>query len=216
MKNFIKENWFKLIVSLFLIILLALAVFFYEEYSKDKKATTPKDVTEENSQTSGQELSEKKIDVRSDEYVVTYDKDGNPVNWVVIDRASIILGDTLTTYKNSLVEIKNIQAKEQENLNSAYGVLAKISSPTSKTQVQTLINYEESYIASGEKLIGLLEDLVTNYEDLQNVTTKRDPQLYLYYSDEINKLESQKGSIVNDYANKQTAKQNYAKSMLVQ
>ena len=72
------------------------------------------------------------------------------------------------------------------------------------------------YIASGEKVIGLLTDLIKSYQGLKTAVEMRDPQLYLYYSDEIDKLEAQKFTIMTDYSNKETSKKNFAKILLAE
>jgi len=213
-KNWLKKNWFKLIISLFLIVLLVLSVLFYGKYEKSNEVIMPQNIANETSQLDKEKIPENKIDTKLDSYIVTYDENGNPLDWTTIDRALVILDDTLSTYKTSLPQIVSVQDKERQTLDSAYGVLAKITDPNQKNEVQTLINYEEAYITSGEKFIGLLNDFIKNYENLQKVTTKRDPQLYLYYESEIKKLEAKKNGIVKDYTAKQATKQDYAKSIL--
>ena len=153
---------------------------------------------------------------KSDSFIVTYDKTGNPVTWAILDRAAIIINDTLDTYTTSLPTIQKVQDDERETLSSAYRTLANTSIPEYRYQIQTLISHEEVYIAAGGKFIGLLTDLIKNYRGVLNVIEKREPQLYLYYSGEVEKLESQKKNIVEDYAAKQKAKQDYAKSILTQ
>lgn len=154
---------------------------------------------------------------KSDSYIVIYDKDGKPVTWKTIDFAiTAMLSDTYDTYVSSLATIQAVQNKENDTVSSAYGVLANTTNPQSRAQLQTLISYEEAYIASGDKLIGLLSDLIKNYRGFINATQKRDAPLYRYFSDQIDPLEARKSGVLSDYADKQAAKQNYAKSMLTQ
>lgn len=154
---------------------------------------------------------------KSDSYIVTYDKDGNPVTWKTIDFAvTAMLNDTLETYTSSLATIQGVQSTERNTVSSAYGVLANTTNPQYRTQLQTLISYEEAYITAGDNLIGLLTDLVKNYRGFVSAAQKRDAPLYRYFSDQIDPLEARKSSVLSDYSAKQEAKQNYAKSMLTQ
>jgi hypothetical protein len=224
MKKTIKENWFKLLILFFSASLLILGILFYRQYSKQgekllnndsNKIETIKDQT--SSDTTGEKLEESNkniIDKKSDEYVVTYGDTGTPITWELADLSSVILDETISTYKDTLISIREVQEKEKATVSSAYSILARTDDPDLKNQVQTLIKYEESYLESGEKLIGLLGGLVSKYTGLKNATAKRDAPTYLYYMDEIKKLESQKNSILDDYQNKQNIKQNYAKSIL--
>jgi hypothetical protein len=150
---------------------------------------------------------------KSDSFIVTYDKAGNPVTWDTLDSASIILSSTLETYTTSLATIQQVQNTEENNLSSMYGTLPKMGNAQSKSQMLTLINYEEAYIASGDNLIELLTNLVQSYQGYLTVIQKRDLKLYSYYSGQVDMYEAQKTTIVNDYAAKQAAKQDYAKSL---
>lgn len=218
MKKFIIENWYKIIISLCLIALLVLAVLFYGKYNKGREKVLPQSVTEKVLQSKKEESSEKKvIDTKSDEYIVTYDKKGNLVSWETVDFAiSAMLNDTLEAYASSLLTIQEAQNKEKDTVISAYGALANTTDSQSRAQLQTLISYEEAFITSGDNLIGLLSDLVKNYRGLINAAQKRDAPLYRYFSKQIDPLEARKSGILGDYADKQVAKQNYAKSMLAQ
>jgi hypothetical protein len=215
MRIFVKDNWFKLtIVGIF--IMVAVFIFYYllvfipnrEQKLLIKQSQEKIRLAHEQE---GKELSNPK----SDRYIVTYDKDGNPLDWTVLTRASVILNDTLDTYKSALPEIQKTQAAERENLAKIYGIL---NNPylENKSGLKTFITYDEAYIASGEKVIGLLTDLIKSYQGLKTAVEMRDPQLYLYYSDEIDKLEAQKFTIMTDYSNKETSKKNFAKILLAE
>lgn len=213
MKTFIKENWFKLAIVLFLVFISVFIIFNYKQYSYNEDTSSKlNSVITPLIATTTEDLK-KTADIKGDDYIFTYDKDGNPITWAIATRASVILNDTLTTYKTSLPEIQKPQDSEQKNIGSAYAVLSRITDPNQKLQMQTLIKYEEDYLSSGDKLIGLLKGLITNYEGLIKATGLRDAILYNYYSDQLAPLESQKSSILSDYSTKQKVKQDYAKSM---
>lgn len=225
-KNWLNENWFKLGL---LAIGLVVAHSLYQalvlrprlESEEAIKAESRKQLEENNRRVEAEQTAIEKAkalanDPKSDSYIVTYDKDGAPLDWSTLDRAAVIMSDTLNTYTTSLHEFKNIQDNERPLISRMYGALTNTSIPEDKVQLQTLINYYEDYIASGEKLIGLLGALINNYQSLLKVIEERDPGLYLYYSKENDKLAAQKKNIIDDYVNKQNAKQNYAKSMLSQ
>ncbi len=206
MKNFIKENWFKVGI-IFVLAIIAFSVYYSLVSIPNREK---KEIRLAQEQATFEELNSP----QSDNYVVYFDDNNNPVNWVMIDKASVILDDTLSTYKNGLSVYKDVYDKEKQNVSKAYSLLPQLTDWKMKQDIQTLINYEESYIAALDKVIGMLTSLVTNYEGLQKVTTMRDPELYLYYSDEIKKIESQKHSIMEEVMTTEKAKQDYAKSQM--
>jgi hypothetical protein len=153
---------------------------------------------------------------KSDSFVVTHDADDNPITWDTLDSVAIILSSTLETYTTSLATIQQVQNTEKNTLSSMYGTLPTMSSAQSKSQMLTLISYDEAYITSGENLIELLTNLVQSYQGYLTVIQKRDLQLYSYYSGQVDMYEAQKATTLNDYTAKQAAKQDYAKSLLIQ
>ncbi len=246
MKKFILENWFKIIISIGLISFLVLAFLVYFDKKSDvlvpSQSNSTASVDSEPSRSDvvisetvtneapsiskevivGEVNNEqpkpvaKKEDItKADDYIVTY-SDGKPIDWSGIDFASSILKETLETYQDTLLVIKEVAEKEKETINSLYDIIAQTNDEETKSQIRALLKYEEEYMTASDLLIGWLNDGVKKYKNLLAAATKRDAKLYLYYSDEISKIEKTKSKILNDYYDKQTAKQEFAKTMLTQ
>jgi len=196
--KFFKENWFKLLLSLFIVVVIGLGVLFLLEYrTKDSSYTAESGNT------------------KSDNYVVTQSADGNPVTWTTIEHATAVFSDTLSTYEKSLSEIQKIQDAERANVTDMYKAIANAKNIEVKESFKSLIVYEDDYIAAGENLITLLNNLIQNYQGLLKTALQRDPVMYMYYSERVGIFESQKDTVLSDYEKKLEAKQEYAKSLLL-
>lgn len=217
--NFVKENWFKLTIAISLILLLilflVLSILFYTKYNQEQNKNLLENTSKEQKVVKEISAVTKQINIKSDDHIVEYDKDGNAWTWSGLDSLAIMLkNDTLNTYENSLPTFQKVLDEERGLLSSMYVTLAKTTIPEYRYQLQTLINYDEVYITASEKLTGLLMNLIKNYRGLLISIEKRDSALYKYYSEETKKLEETKKVILDDYMSKQNAKQNYAKSMV--
>ncbi len=209
MKKFIIENWFKLTIVGIVILIGLFLLFYFIIFIPQKEQQMLVRQAEERAKLEELQKEKELSDPKSDKYIVTYDKEGNPLDWTVLTRASVILNDTLTTYQEVLPVIQKTQTTEREILSKLYSVL-KSPYLEDKASWQNLINHDEAYIASGEKVITLLSNLIKNYQGLHTAVSMRDPQLYLYYEEEISKLEAQKSLIMKDYSDKEAKKKYYA------
>lgn len=212
MKNFIKDNWFRLTIILVILIFSVSIVYYLFVFIPNKEKKLLARQSEEKILLAVEQEKRELNDPKSDKFIVTYDKDGKPLNWETLTRVSLILKDTLDTYESALPEIQNTQAVEKENLTKIYSI---INNPylENKSKWQKMITYDEAYIASGEKVVVLLMDLITNYSGLRNAVEIRDPALYLYYYDEISLLEANKSEIMKNYSENEAAKMNFAKTL---
>jgi len=147
-------------------------------------------------------------------YIIKYLDDGRPITWKVLDSATIITKQSLSTYKEGLISIGKKRDEEKENLSSLYQVLSSTSNSEYKQKIKTFISFLEAHIASADKLMILLSNLIKSLEGLHTAIEKRDLQIYIYYSGEAEKYEKQKDATVSDYEEKQKAREDYSKYFL--
>lgn len=210
METFIKENWFKISLLVFLFVFLVLLSLVYTQLnSKINSNNSERDVSTENKTISIPVEKEVLIDEKADDYVVLVVGD-TALDWKTIDRAWVIMDDSVTTYKEALSAIKDTQKTEEENVNKMYAMVVK----TEDSGLKALLKYEQVYLDAGAELISLLDNLIKNYNKLHESIQKRDPVLYRYYSDEITKLSDRKVSSFDKYTNAEKSKQDFAKSLL--